>query len=199
MLSRLFSFFFFFFFWLVNKFYAFLNFRRRVNESRALESNLLIIICGDSLARNFLGENACWRWRAGKWRGCGLHCGYHTLTSFQRAWNFLWSTSPPVWTKKCNLGAKMQNAECKMLKMLRAANFLSWRPAKKSHAKYGIKSNPPPNAKNGDREAASQHCRCIVRVRSHFVNFWDLAKEGPRTKGPKECPRKPVVVGIVAA
>lgn len=56
MLSRLFSFFFFFFFWLVNKFYAFLNFRRRVNESRALESNLLIIICGDSLARNFLGE-----------------------------------------------------------------------------------------------------------------------------------------------
>lgn len=132
MLSRLFSFFFFFFFWLVNKFYAFLNFRRRVNESRALESNLLIIICGDSLARNFLGENACWRWRAGKWRGCGLHCGYHTLTSFQRAWNFLWSTSPPVWTEKCNLGAKMQNAECKMLKMLRAANFLSWRPAKKN-------------------------------------------------------------------
>lgn len=39
-----------YFFELVNKFYAFLNFWTRVNESRALEFNLLIIICGDSSA-----------------------------------------------------------------------------------------------------------------------------------------------------
>jgi len=90
------------------------------------------------------------------------------------------------------LAAKMQNEECKMLKLLRAAQLFIVAAWKKSHAKYGIK-NDPPNGKNCDREAASQHYRCIVQMRSHFVNFSDLAK------GPKESQESQLLWVLVPA
>lgn len=122
---------------LVNKFYAFLNFYRgeltsprtgNGNGTGSGELNLLIIICAGSFPVAPLCP-----------LGWPEHCGYHSLTSFQRAWNFfgLQNAESAMW--------KTRNAKAlRMLKMLENACiklFIVSAARNANAAKYCIKSS----------------------------------------------------------